>query len=873
MADATSPDLTQSGPTQSGSPVRMTTRAVWLVAGLLILLFAAADVVVLRQAREHALRGAEKTLSTTALTLAEQAERALQGIDLILLDLTRYAHGRGAEDVAAFDRIMSTEDAHATMRQRIVGLPQVSAIQIINMAGYVESSSRLWPFKPIDLRDRDYVARLIGDEALELAISTPLYARVDGSFTIFMARKMRGPAGTPIGILAAAIELPYFEDFYRAITATEAGATFLMRSDGVIVARYPPTDTVGKNYQTPARLLGTADAGASRGSSPVDGIMRIKAARRLKSYPLVVLTSVEQTVALHDWWRMVWILGVATGAGALAIAAAAATMARRWRQLQALSADRERLAHAEAALMRARERHAEAESQAKSGFLAMMSHEIRTPMNGVLGLAGTLIDTPLSGQQREMVLAIQESGDSLLRILNDILDYSKLDAGKMQLEDSAFSPAALTQNPISLLGSRAAVKGLALHASCGQGMPAAVRGDPGRLRQVLLNLVSNAIKFTERGSVTIWAECVAREPNHATLVWRVTDTGIGIPEDRIGGLFAEFMQVDTSITRRFGGSGLGLAISKRLIEQMGGSIGVVSDPAAGSTFEVTVRLPVTDALCEDEPAPFDVVAAFAARLRQMGRAGRILFAEDNPTNQFVALQFLRGFDVQTDTVGDGLEAVHAASSFVYDVICMDMRMPDMDGLTATRLIRARGGALASIPIIALTANAYKEDVDACYAAGMTGFIAKPVRKEAFLAALLAALDQAGPTSPRGIVTEPAEPPGDAFDQAGFARLREDIGEDAVAELVRLFQTDARDMILALGVQSRDPRALEREAHSLKGAASAVCAPALAGAAAAVEQRLARKETVEAAALAGLTQAFDAWRAAVTMALRSAVMAE
>jgi len=349
----------------------------------------------------------------------------------------------------------------------------------------------------------------------------------------------------------------------------------------------------------------------------------------------------------------------------------------------------------------------------------------------------------------------------------------------------------------------------------------------------------------------------------ATVVWTVTDTGIGISADRIGRLFGEFSQADASITRRFGGSGLGLAISKRLIEQMGGSITVESQAGQGSTFSVTLLLPVTIPAIDESKAPVDVVAEFKARLRQLGRAARILFAEDNPTNQFVALQLLRGFDVQIDVVADGLEAVHGASSFVYDVICMDMRMPEMDGLAATRAIRALGGHLATIPIIALTANAFPEDVAACFESGMTGFVAKPVRKETLLAALLTAL---GTVTPDGAVTAaapgPDPQPDPILDHEAFGRLTEEIGAEGTAELITMFEAETRDRLALIANPALDHVTLIREVHSLKGAAASACALSLSRQAAAIEMRLVRDGTRHDVDVALLTEAFEAWRAAV-----------
>jgi CheY-like chemotaxis protein/HPt (histidine-containing phosphotransfer) domain-containing protein len=452
-----------------------------------------------------------------------------------------------------------------------------------------------------------------------------------------------------------------------------------------------------------------------------------------------------------------------------------------------------------------------------------------------------------------------------LRILNDILDFSKLESGRMELEVTAFSPATLTQNPVSLLGAKARAKGLTISSASDARLPEALLGDSGRIRQILINLVSNAVKFTDHGSVTIRADCVACEAGFATLTWSVTDSGIGIPADRISRLFGEFSQADASIARRFGGSGLGLAISKRLIEQMGGTITVESRAGEGSTFIVTLRLPVTDPVLE-VAAPADVIGAFATRLLQLGRPMRILFAEDNPTNQFVALQLLRGFDAQIDVVADGLEAVHGASSFVYDVICMDMRMPEMDGLAATRAIRAKGGYLATIPIIALTANAFPEDVAACFEAGMTAFVAKPVKKETLLAALLTALETAQPDAiPAAAVVAvvvAADRPGDALDLASFAVLADEIGADGLAELITVFESETRARLPLIASGALAHEKMLREIHSLKGAAAAVCAVSLSARAAAIEMRMTGDGGSREVDVAPLNEAFDAWSAAV-----------
>jgi signal transduction histidine kinase/ActR/RegA family two-component response regulator len=387
-------------------------------------------------------------------------------------------------------------------------------------------------------------------------------------------------------------------------------------------------------------------------------------------------------------------------------------------------------------------------NRARSSFLAMMSHEIRTPMNAVLGLVSVMLDEDLPDNQRTVVSAIRQSTGSLLRILNDILDFSRLDAGRLAFTPGPFSPATLTQEALSVHGPAAMAKGLYIGTDIGADLPAVLLGDAGRLRQVLDNLVSNAVKFTAAGEVLIRARCLERLDDAARMQWEVCDTGIGVPADRLGHLFVEFVQADDSIARRYGGSGLGLAISRRIVEQMGGAIEAESRQGEGSVFRfsVTLRHADTAALPAAAGVLCDQADRFRAALQRLGRPMRVLLAEDNPTNQFVVKLLLRGFDVALDMVADGRAAVQAASATPYDAICMDMLMPEMDGLQATRAIRRLGGTATNLPIIALTANAFPEDVKACMEAGMTDFAAKPVSREALLQVLETALST--PRDPR-----------------------------------------------------------------------------------------------------------------------------
>jgi signal transduction histidine kinase len=582
-------------------------RRVFIGAAFLIVLLLVTNAVLVFDLRQRDLLVEESQLSSASLTLAEQADRSFQSVDLVLSSVADYMANQGVVDEASLKREMGSRDVHRLLKDKIGGIPQLAAVSVIDADGKLVNFSRYWPIPELSAADRDYYQALKSDPTPKTFISAPVQNRDNGAWTIFLTRRISGQHGEFIGILLGVMELRYFEDFYRSVSEGNQGSIVLVRSDGVMLVRYPPAAGVGRAFGAEHILQGRV-SGTVRAISPIDGLMRLKAAHALANYPLFVLVTKTEAAALANSRSIARLVALAAIIAAVSIALGAVALGRHLRQqyelarAQAQIADAERarlLAEAEVRrqkevtvafdAMRVAKEEAEAANQAKSEFLANMSHELRTPLNAIIGFSDMMISETMGPLVNKHYVGyakdIYASGTHLLAIISDILDLSKASAGKLELAESWFDAREVVNSACRVVRQRIDGAGLSLITTLPLG-EVSIYADERKLKQILLNLLSNAYRFTPEGGRL---ECRLALESEG-IVFAVSDTGIGIAAEHLDRVLKPFVQVEPSYRRMHEGTGLGLALVKAMAELHGGHLRLDSTPGAGTTAFVILPL-------------------------------------------------------------------------------------------------------------------------------------------------------------------------------------------------------------------------------------------------------------------------------------------
>jgi signal transduction histidine kinase/ActR/RegA family two-component response regulator len=687
---------------RGGRPDR--TASVAVAAASVVVVFVGLLGYELYESRQAHLEAAALVADNLTRLLERQASSTIEKIDVALQhsqhDLTPVVTGQ-------------VQHQHVERELRILldSIPESQSLRIIGTDGHILYDADGFR-STASVADRAYFIRARDDPQAGLVVSEPIFARFTSRWIITLNRRFSHPDGRFAGIVQAAIRADYFSKFYQSLNVGK-GSVALYDRDARLIARYPSADellgkSLGRTVMGEMLERGQT-SGIFRMQSRVDGVNRIHAFRAVPGLPLMVLAGTSKDEVLAAWTVKAEIYGgacVVLAAGLLALV---------------LSLRREFIA-------------AKRLVQVKSDLLANMSHEIRTPMNAIIGLAHLMRADTLTPRQREQLAKIDRSANHLLNIINDILDLSKIETGKLQLEVADLDLDEVLGNVRSILSARLDDKQIGLVIDC-EPINFRLRGDQTRLSQALLNYASNAIKFSDGGTVTIRVR-KRSETNHTVVLrFEVTDHGIGISPFDQQRLFNAFEQADSSTTRKYGGSGLGLAITKRLAQLMHGEVGLSSAPGKGSTFWFTAELEKAGAAMTEEIAGTERNESPESILRNEYPGRRVLVAEDEPVNREIAVYLLEAVGLDVDTAADGEQAVALASGKRYDFILMDMQMPHLDGLDATRQIRKLGQG-RDTPIVALTANVFSEDKARCLDAGMNDHLAKPIRAEALYDALL-----------------------------------------------------------------------------------------------------------------------------------------